>query len=78
MSGSRGYRQVEGKRGDHENNHLFVRRVLGQVRLYRERTQGCVGGGKTDKDEEIDIVDEELQYHRRGPQYNWWGCRLLP
>ena len=57
MSGSRGDRRVEGEQGDHKNTLPFVRRVLGQVRLYGERER--VGeGGKMDRDRETNIVDK--------------------
>ena len=36
----------EGERGDHEPPPLFVGRVLGQVRLYKEREREWGGGGR--------------------------------
>ena len=36
----RGYRRGEGEQGDHENTLPLGGRVLGHVRLYRERERG--------------------------------------
>ena len=43
-SPGQGDRRGEVARGDHENTLPFVGRVLGQVRLYRERGRGEGGG----------------------------------
>ena len=73
MSGSRVDRQVEGTRGDQNNTLSFVGRVLVTLRLYGERKRG---GGHTETGKNK-IVDKEIQYHKRGPQDQWGGSRIL-
>ena len=51
---ARGDRRGEGARGNHENTLLLVGRVLGQVRLYREKGRG----GGADRDEHQDDREE--------------------